>query len=224
MGPERGLTQESIPTLINAQQLSSNVLHFHREDHRMSINCFQPLSAPFAVALLVAIGTFSSTGRSQTSAQQGSVAPSSRAAAPSAAAPTNPQASLKPNLTEESKKFPKQVKELMIDDLKVGRGRVVKPDSKLTVNYSAWLYDSGEPLGRGALIDSSLGKAPYVFQLGSTEAPHIRGWEEGFKEMKVGGKRRLLIPPDFAYGDKGAGKHVPPGATLLYEIDLVEVD
>lgn len=143
---------------------------------------------------------------------------------PATSAPAPLAAALKPNLTEESKKFPKLVKELLIEDLKTGRGRTVKPESKLTVNYSAWLYDSGEPLGRGALIDSTLGKSPYTFQLGSTESPHIKGWEEGFKDMKAGGRRRLIIPPEFAYGDKGAGKHVPPGATLLYEIDLIEID
>jgi FKBP-type peptidyl-prolyl cis-trans isomerase FkpA len=112
----------------------------------------------------------------------------------------------------------------MIDDLQVGRGRSAKPKSRLVVHFSSWLYDPTQPLGRGPQFESTLGKTPYSFQLQNAESPHIRGWEEGLVDMKAGGKRRLIIPPELGYGDRGAGQTIPPGATLLYEIELLDID
>jgi FKBP-type peptidyl-prolyl cis-trans isomerase FkpA len=129
-----------------------------------------------------------------------------------------------PALLEVSRKFPKVVTKLMIDDLSPGRGRMTKPGSKLVVHFQSWLYDPTQPLGRGPQFESTQGKAPYKFTLQNAEAPHIKGWEEGLIDMKVGGKRRLIIPPDLAYGANGAGQVIPPGATLLYEIELVDVE
>lgn len=94
----------------------------------------------------------------------------------------------------------------------------------MVLHFQSWLYDPTQPLGRGPQFESTIGKAPYKFTLQGGDSPHIRGWEEGLVEMKVGGKRRLIIPPDMAYGANGAGQVVPPGATLLYEIDLVDVE
>ena len=94
----------------------------------------------------------------------------------------------------------------------------------MVLHFQSWLYDPTQPLGRGPQFESTQGKAPYKFTLQSPESPHIKGWDEGLVEMKVGGKRRLIIPPDMGYGANGAGQVIPPGATLLYEIDLVDVE
>ena len=112
----------------------------------------------------------------------------------------------------------------MVDDLQNGRGRATKPGSKIVIHFQSWLYDPTQPLGRGPQFESTQGKAPYKFTLQSPETPHIKGWEDGLVEMKVGGKRRLIIPPELAYGANGAGQVIPPGATLLYEVDLVDVE
>lgn len=112
----------------------------------------------------------------------------------------------------------------MIEDLQNGRGRSAKPQARLVVHFTSWLYDPTQPLGRGPQFESTQGKAPYSFQLQNPEAPHIKGWEQGLVDMKVGGKRRLIIPPDLGYGNNGAGQTIPPGATLLYEIELLDVE
>ncbi len=138
---------------------------------------------------------------------------------PGAAKPTPAPTSL-----ETSRKFPKVVSKLMMDDLQNGRGRASKAGSQLVVHYQSWLYDPTQPLGRGPQFESTVGKAPYKFILQNPDSPHIKGWEDGLVEMKVGGKRRLIIPPDLGYGANGAGQVVPPGATLLYEIELVDVE
>ncbi len=129
-----------------------------------------------------------------------------------------------PTSLETSRKFPKVVTKLMVDDLQNGRGRASKPGARLAVHFQSWLYDPTQPLGRGPQFESTHGKAPYKFTLQNPDTPHIRGWEEGLLEMKPGGKRRLIIPPELAYGANGAGQVVPPGATLLYEIELVDVE
>jgi FKBP-type peptidyl-prolyl cis-trans isomerase FkpA len=129
-----------------------------------------------------------------------------------------------PTSLETSRKFPKIVTRLMKDDLQSGRGRATKVGSQLVVHYQSWLYDPTQPLGRGPQFESTIGKAPYKFVLQSPDLPHIKGWEDGLLEMKVGGKRRLIIPPELAYGANGAGQVVPAGATLLYEIELVDVE
>lgn len=123
-----------------------------------------------------------------------------------------------------NKKFPSVVTKLITEDLQVGRGRPVHPKAKLVVHYTSWLYDSTQPLGRGPQFESTLGKAPYKFQLDDPEHVHIKGWEIGFANMRVGGKRRLIIPPGLAYGSNGAGQTIPPDATLLYEVELLGID
>lgn len=129
-----------------------------------------------------------------------------------------------PTTLETSRKFPKIVTKLMMDDLQNGRGRPTKAGSEIVIHYQSWLYDPTQPLGRGPQFESTIGKAPYKFTLANAETPHIRGWEEGLLEMKTGGKRRLIIPADFGYGANGAGQVVPAGATLLYEIDLIDIE
>ena len=106
---------------------------------------------------------------------------------------------------------------LLIEDLIVGDGAEAKDYNKVVVNYTGKLED-------GSVFDSSLnpGRSPFTFTLGAGSV--IKGWDQGLKNMKVGGKRKLTIPPDLAYGENGAGSAVPPNATLIFEVELLEVE
>ena len=106
---------------------------------------------------------------------------------------------------------------LLIEDLVVGDGSEAKDYNKVVVNYTGKLED-------GSVFDSSLnpGRSPFTFTLGAGSV--IKGWDQGLKNMKVGGKRKLTIPPDLAYGANGAGNAVPPNATLIFEVELLEVE
>ena len=106
---------------------------------------------------------------------------------------------------------------LLIEDLVVGDGAEAKNYNKVVVNYTGKLED-------GSVFDSSLnpGRSPFTFTLGAGSV--IKGWDQGLKNMKVGGKRKLTIPPDLAYGANGAGNAVPPNATLIFEVELLEVE
>jgi len=109
---------------------------------------------------------------------------------------------------------------LGIIDTKVGTGPSPKPGQTVVVHYTGWLYEGGK---KGKKFDSSLDRGqPYVVQpLGN--APVIKGWNEGLVGMKVGGKRQLRIPPELAYGDRGAAGVIPPNATLIFDIELLNV-
>ena len=106
----------------------------------------------------------------------------------------------------------------IIDD-KVGTGAVAVPGKLVYVHYTGWLYENGS---KGKEFDSSRRRGiPFDFPLGAGMV--IPGWDEGVSGMQVGGKRTLIIPPVAAYGDAGAGADIPPGATLIFEIELVDV-
>ncbi|HZT86789.1 MAG TPA: FKBP-type peptidyl-prolyl cis-trans isomerase [Stellaceae bacterium] len=106
-------------------------------------------------------------------------------------------------------------------DTKLGDGAVAKANSTVVVNYTGWLYNGGQ---KGKKFDSSLDRGqPFTFTLGKHEV--IRGWDDGVSGMKVGGKRTLIIPPDLAYGARGAGGGaIPPNATLIFEVELLKVE
>jgi FKBP-type peptidyl-prolyl cis-trans isomerase FkpA len=89
------------------------------------------------------------------------------------------------------------------------------------VNYTGWLYDLSRPEQKGQQFDSSAGREPFEFLLGSGQV--IPGWDRGVAGMKVGGQRRLIIPPDLAYGATGAGGVIPPNATLVFDVELLDV-
>ena len=106
-------------------------------------------------------------------------------------------------------------------DLTIGTGAVAAAGKSLSVHYTGWLYDPSAPGQKGLQFDSSIGGAPFDLILGAGGV--IRGWDQGFEGMRVGGKRRLIIPPDLAYGDAGAGGVIPPNATLIFEMELMAV-
>ena len=115
-----------------------------------------------------------------------------------------------------------QVAALEVSDLVVGQGAEATPGSKVTVHYTGWMYDHTRPANKGAEFDSSRkGGQPFSFVLGQKQV--IAGWDQGVTGMKVGGQRRLVIPSGLAYGDRGAGGVIPPGATLMFDVELLGV-
>jgi peptidylprolyl isomerase len=104
---------------------------------------------------------------------------------------------------------------LQYKDLVVGTGEDARVGATAVVHYTGWLLD-------GAKFDSSVDKGvPFEFLLGRGRV--ISGWDEGVATMSVGGKRELIIPPDLGYGDRGAGGVIPPGATLRFEVELLDL-
>jgi FKBP-type peptidyl-prolyl cis-trans isomerase FkpA len=104
---------------------------------------------------------------------------------------------------------------LIIDEILLGEGDEAQAGSMVRVHYTGWLTN-------GAKFDSSLDRnEPFDFPLGRGHV--IRGWDEGVAGMKVGGKRKLTIPPELGYGPRGAGGVIPPNATLVFEVELLAV-
>lgn len=106
-------------------------------------------------------------------------------------------------------------------DLTVGTGRVAANGNKLTVNYTGWLYSATATENKGQQFDTSIGKTPFPFTLGTTGI--IQGWNQGVVGMAVGGKRRLVLPPSLAYGSAGAPPSIPSNATLVFDIEVVTI-
>ena len=106
-------------------------------------------------------------------------------------------------------------------DLREGTGTTAAAGHTATVHYTGWLYVPDAPENKGTKFDSSVGRAPFAFKLGAGQV--IRGWDQGVQGMKVGGQRRLVLPPEFAYGARGAGGVIPPNATLLFDVELLDV-
>jgi peptidylprolyl isomerase len=108
---------------------------------------------------------------------------------------------------------------LQITDTKVGSGASPKPGQICVMHYTGWLYEGG---AKGAKFDSSLDRGtPFEFPIGRQRV--IPGWDEGVASMKVGGKRTLIIPPALGYGARGAGGVIPPNATLIFDVELLDV-
>lgn len=105
--------------------------------------------------------------------------------------------------------------DLVVEDIVEGTGPVAESGHEVTVHYTGWLRD-------GTKFDSSLDRGkPFQFRLGARQV--IAGWDRGVAGMKVGGKRRLIIPPDLGYGARGAGRAIPPNAVLVFEVELLGV-
>jgi peptidylprolyl isomerase len=108
---------------------------------------------------------------------------------------------------------------LQITDSTVGTGASPKPGQICVMHYTGWLYQNG---AKGKKFDSSLDRGqPFEFPLGQHQV--IAGWDEGVASMKVGGKRTLIIPPELGYGARGAGGVIPPNATLIFDVELLDV-
>ena len=109
--------------------------------------------------------------------------------------------------------------QIQITDTKVGTGISPKPGQICVVHYTGWLYVNG---AKGAKFDSSVDrKHTFSFTLGKHGV--IEGWEQGVATMQKGGKRTLIIPPELGYGSKGSGASIPPNATLMFDIELLDV-
>ncbi len=108
---------------------------------------------------------------------------------------------------------------LSYEDTTHGEGDEAKPERTCVMHYTGWLWVDG---AKSKKFDSSLDRGrPFSFRLGAGEV--IRGWDEGVAGLRVGGKRTLLIPPELGYGARGAGGVIPPNATLLFEVELLEL-
>ena len=117
---------------------------------------------------------------------------------------------------------PSSVKTLQIIDVQTGTGATATAGKTVAVHYTGWLYSETAADHHGKKFDSSLDRgAPLEFVLGVGMV--IQGWDQGVNGMKVGGKRTLIIPPELAYGSRGAGGAIPPNAALVFDVELLNV-
>ena len=108
---------------------------------------------------------------------------------------------------------------LKIIDSKVGDGATPETGQNCVMHYTGWLYENG---AKGKKFDSSVDRGqPFTFAIGTGQV--IKGWDEGVASMKAGGKRTLIIPPELGYGARGAGGVIPPNATLIFDVELIDV-
>lgn len=126
------------------------------------------------------------------------------------------------NNNEEATEMTQSITELVKNDTQVGEGREAEIGFNVTVHYTGWLYDDKAPERKGVKFDSSVDRGePFKFDLGAGQV--IQGWDQGFAGMKIGGKRTLIIPPEMGYGARGAGGVIPPNATLIFDVELLDV-
>ena len=110
---------------------------------------------------------------------------------------------------------------LIKKDTVVGTGREALGGTTVVVNYTGWLHNPSAPDLHGNKFDSSIGRGPFSFPLGAGRV--IKGWDEGVAGMRVGGKRTLVIPSEMGYGKRGAAGVIPPDATLVFDVELLDV-
>ena len=112
--------------------------------------------------------------------------------------------------------------ELQIIDQQEGEGKEAAAGNPVVVHYTGWLYDESAVDNKGEKFDSSRDRNdPFMFNLGAGQV--IKGWDQGVAGMKVGGQRTLIIPAELGYGARGAGGVIPPNATLVFDVELLDV-
>ena len=112
--------------------------------------------------------------------------------------------------------------ELVKEDIEAGDGSPINAGQIAVVHYTGWLHDPAQTEGKGRKFDSSHDHGDtFAFKVGGGQV--IRGWDVGVEGMRVGGKRRLVIPAELGYGARGAGGVIPGGATLVFDVELVEI-
>jgi FKBP-type peptidyl-prolyl cis-trans isomerase FkpA len=115
--------------------------------------------------------------------------------------------------------MPNELKKI---EVKQGTGKEATSGKPVIVHYTGWLYDTSKPDNKGTKFDSSRDRqVPFGFFLGGGKV--IKGWDDGVVGMKEGGQRTLIIPPSLGYGERGAGGVIPPNATLIFDVELIEV-
>jgi FKBP-type peptidyl-prolyl cis-trans isomerase len=119
---------------------------------------------------------------------------------------------------------PPGVTSLRTETLKPGTGAAIASGQMAVVQYTGWLYETGATNHKGKQFDSSrtAGREAFKFPVGTGSV--IKGWDQGVLGMKIGESRRLTIPPDLAYGDSGTGGVIPPGATLVFDVELIGIE
>jgi FKBP-type peptidyl-prolyl cis-trans isomerase len=161
-----------------------------------------------ATAAALAALAIAACSRSEKPASEAASAPAAEvAAAPAAPAETTTTGT--------------ETMDLQKTDLAPGTGAEISSGQTALVHYTGWLYDAAATDNKGKQFDSSVGGEPFEFPLGAGRV--IAGWDQGVVGMKVGGKRRLVIPPVMGYGERGAGGVIPPNATLVFDVELVEI-
>ncbi len=136
-----------------------------------------------------------------------------------AARADDPKPTPVPGAEKSESKMTKTPSGLQYEDVKVGEGASPQKGQTAVVHYTGWLWENG---AKGKKFDSSVDRGqPFSFPIGMGRV--IKGWDEGVMTMKVGGKRILLIPADLAYGSRGAGGVIPPNATLIFEVELLDI-
>jgi FKBP-type peptidyl-prolyl cis-trans isomerase FkpA len=115
------------------------------------------------------------------------------------------------------------IQDLVVKDVAIGGGEPIASGQTAVVHYTGWLYESDAPDHKGTKFDSSRDKGqPFRFPVGAGRV--IQGWDQGVAGMTVGGRRELIVPARLGYGETGAGDVIPPGATLLFDVELLAIE
>jgi FKBP-type peptidyl-prolyl cis-trans isomerase len=174
-------------------------------------------SLAVALAALLVVGC--SPGEKSTEPSATAPAPASAPVAPPADASSSAATSEAPAAPASTGT---ETMAMQKTDLAPGKGPEITTGQSALVHYTGWLYDASAPDHKGKKFDSSVDRnEPFEFPVGGGMV--IKGWDEGVAGMKVGGKRRLVIPPEMGYGSRGAGGVIPPDATLVFDVELLEI-